>query len=70
MAGDNEAYVRRDEDSFRYEEQKKAHEAKPQAEEIQIKIKEKSSSASDDEDDYLTKVRKLTEFLEEGDKAK
>ena len=53
---------------FRYEEQKKAHEAK--LKQKQIQIKEIKFRPGTDENDYLTKVRKLTEFLEEGDKAK
>jgi translation initiation factor IF-3 len=53
---------------FRYEEQKKAHEAK--LKQKQIQIKEIKFRPAIDENDYLTKVRKLTEFLEEGDKAK
>ena len=53
---------------FRYEEQKKAHEAK--LKQKQIQIKEIKFRPATDENDYLTKVRKLTEFLEEGDKAK
>ena len=53
---------------YRYEEQKKAHEAK--LKQKQIQIKEIKFRPATDENDYLTKVRKLTEFLEEGDKAK
>ncbi|HEX4596722.1 MAG TPA: translation initiation factor IF-3 [Burkholderiaceae bacterium] len=53
---------------FRYEEQKKAHEAK--LKQKQIQIKEIKFRPATDENDYLTKVRKLTEVLEEGDKAK
>jgi len=53
---------------FRYEEQKKAHEAK--LKQKQIQLKEIKFRPATDENDYLTKVRKLTEFLEEGDKAK
>ncbi len=53
---------------FRYEEQKKAHEAK--LKQKQIQIKEIKFRPATDENDYLTKIRKLTEFLEEGDKAK
>jgi len=53
---------------LRYEEQKKAHEAK--LKQKQIQIKEIKFRPATDENDYLTKVRKLTEFLEEGDKAK
>ena len=53
---------------FRYEEQKKAHETK--LKQKQIQIKEIKFRPATDENDYLTKIRKLTEFLEEGDKAK
>jgi translation initiation factor IF-3 len=53
---------------FRYEEQKKAHDAK--LKQKQIQIKEIKFRPATDENDYLTKVRKLTEVLEEGDKAK
>jgi translation initiation factor IF-3 len=53
---------------FRYQEQKKAHEAK--LKQRQIQVKEIKFRPATDENDYLTKVRKLTEFLEEGDKAK
>jgi translation initiation factor IF-3 len=53
---------------FRYEEQKKAHDAK--LKQKQIQLKEIKFRPATDENDYLTKVRKLTEFLEEGDKAK
>jgi translation initiation factor IF-3 len=53
---------------LRYEEQKKAHEAK--LKQKQIQIKEIKFRPATDENDYQTKIRKLTEFLEEGDKAK
>ncbi|HUN93427.1 MAG TPA: translation initiation factor IF-3 [Burkholderiaceae bacterium] len=53
---------------FKYQEQKKAHEAK--LKQRQIQVKEIKFRPATDENDYLTKVRKLTEFLEEGDKAK
>lgn len=53
---------------FRYEEQKRAHDAKQKQKQIQIK--EIKFRPATDENDYLTKVRKLNEFLEEGDKAK
>ena len=53
---------------FRYQEQKRAHEAKQK--QRQIQVKEIKFRPATDENDYLTKIRKLTEFLEEGDKAK
>ena len=53
---------------FKYQEQKKAHEAR--LKQRQIQVKEIKFRPATDENDYLTKVRKLTEFLEEGDKAK
>jgi translation initiation factor IF-3 len=53
---------------FKYQEQKKAHEAK-QKQKI-IEIKEVKFRPATDDHDYATKVRKMREFLEEGDKAK
>jgi translation initiation factor IF-3 len=53
---------------FKYQEQKKAHEAK--LKQRQVQVKEIKFRPATDENDYLTKVRKLNEFLEEGDKAK
>ncbi len=53
---------------FRYQEQKRAHDAK--LKQRQIQVKEIKFRPATDENDYLTKIRKLTEFLEEGDKAK
>jgi translation initiation factor IF-3 len=53
---------------FKYQEQKKAHEAK-QKQKI-IEIKEVKFRPATDDHDYSTKVRKMREFLEEGDKAK
>jgi translation initiation factor IF-3 len=53
---------------FRYQEQKRAHETK--LKQRQIQVKEIKFRPATDENDYLTKVRKLGEFLEEGDKAK
>jgi len=53
---------------FKYQEQKKAHEAR--LKQRQIQVKEIKFRPATDDNDYLTKVRKLTEFLEEGDKAK
>jgi translation initiation factor IF-3 len=53
---------------FRYEEQKKAHEARQKQKIIQIK--EVKFRPQTDDNDYLTKIRKTKEFLLEGDKAK
>ena len=53
---------------FRYREQKKAHEAK--LKQKQIQVKEIKFRPGTDEGDYKIKVAKLTQFLEEGDKAK
>jgi translation initiation factor IF-3 len=53
---------------FKYQEQKKAHEAK--LKQKIIEVKEIKFRPGTDDHDYLTKVRKLHEFLEEGDKAK
>ena len=53
---------------FRYREQKKAHEAK--LKQKQIQVKEIKFRPGTDEGDYKIKLRKLVEFLEEGDKAK
>ncbi len=53
---------------FRYQEQKKAHEAK--LKQKVIEVKEIKFRPATDDHDYATKVRKLREFLEEGDKAK
>jgi translation initiation factor IF-3 len=53
---------------FRYQEQKRAHEAK--LKQRQIQVKEIKFRPATDENDYQTKLRKLGEFLEEGDKAK
>jgi translation initiation factor IF-3 len=53
---------------FRYREQKKAHEAK--LKQKQIQVKEIKFRPGTDEGDYQIKLGKLTEFLEEGDKAK
>jgi translation initiation factor IF-3 len=53
---------------FKYEEQKKAHEAK--LKQKQIQIKEVKFRPQTDDHDYQTKVRNLVRFLEEGDKAK
>jgi translation initiation factor IF-3 len=53
---------------FKYEEQKKAHEAK--LKQKQIQIKEVKFRPQTDDNDYQTKLRNLVRFLEEGDKAK
>lgn len=53
---------------FKYQEQKKAHEARLKQKVIQVK--EVKFRPQTDENDYLTKMRKLKEFLAEGDKAK
>jgi translation initiation factor IF-3 len=53
---------------FRYQEQKRAHEAK--LKQRQIQVKEIKFRPATDDNDYNTKIRKLMEFLEEGDKAK
>ncbi len=53
---------------FKYQEQKKAHEAK--LKQKIIEVKEIKFRPGTDDHDYDTKVRKLREFLEEGDKAK
>lgn len=53
---------------FKYQEQKRAHEAR-QKQKI-IEVKEIKFRPATDDHDYQTKVRKLQEFLQEGDKAK
>jgi translation initiation factor IF-3 len=53
---------------FKYQEQKKAHEAKLKQKVIQVK--EVKVRPGTDEGDYAVKLRNLTRFLEEGDKAK
>ena len=53
---------------FRYREQKKAHEAK--LKQKQIQVKEIKFRPGTDEGDYKIKLGKLTQFLEDGDKAK
>jgi translation initiation factor IF-3 len=53
---------------FRYREQKKAHEAK--LKQKQIQVKEIKFRPGTDEGDYKIKLRNLTRFLSEGDKAK
>lgn len=53
---------------YKYRESKKRHEAK--LKQKQIQVKEVKFRPATDEGDYLVKVRNLTRFLEEGDKAK
>jgi len=53
---------------FKYREAKKRHEAK--LKQRQIVVKEIKFRPGTDEGDYRIKLRNLTRFLEEGDKAK
>ncbi len=53
---------------FKYQEQKKAHEARLKQKVIQVK--EVKFRPGTDEGDYAVKLRNLTRFLDEGDKAK
>ena len=53
---------------FRYQEQKKAQEAK--AKQKVIQVKEVKFRAVTDENDFQTKLRSLVRFLNDGDKAK
>ena len=53
---------------FKYQEQKKAHEAK--AKQKVIEVKEVKFRPGTDEGDYQIKLRNLRRFLEEGDKGK
>ncbi|MDB5805974.1 MAG: translation initiation factor [Betaproteobacteria bacterium] len=53
---------------FRYQEQKKAHEAK--LKQKQIQVKEIKFRPNTDDGDYNIKMRNLLKFIEEGDKAK
>ncbi len=53
---------------FKYQEQKRSHEAK--LKQKQIQIKEVKFRPATDEGDYQIKLRNLKRFLEEGDKAK
>src|SRR5688572_14762349 len=53
---------------FKYRESKKRHEAK--LKQKQIIVKEVKFRPGTDEGDYKIKLRNLTRFLEEGDKAK
>ncbi len=53
---------------FKYQEQKRAQEAK--AKQKIIQVKEVKFRPGTDDNDYQVKLRNLTRFLEEGDKAK
>jgi len=53
---------------FKYQEQKKAHEAR--LKQKQVQIKEVKLRPATDENDYQIKLRNLKRFLEEGDKCK
>ena len=53
---------------YKYEEAKRAHEAKPKQKQIQVK--EVKLRPGTDENDYQIKLRNLIKFLNEGDKAK
>ena len=53
---------------FKYQEQKRAHEAK--LKQKQIQVKEVKLRPATDENDYQIKMRNMTRFLEEGDKVK
>jgi len=53
---------------FRYQEQKKAQEAK--AKQVRIQIKEVKFRPGTDDGDYNVKLRSLIRFLEDGDKCK
>ena len=53
---------------FKYQESKRAHEAK--LKQKQVQVKEVKFRPGTDENDYQIKLRKVTKFLSEGDKAK
>lgn len=53
---------------FKYQEQKKAHEAK--SKQKQVQVKEVKLRPGTDENDYQIKLRNLRRFLGDGDKAK
>lgn len=53
---------------FKYQEQKKAAEAR--AKQKIIQVKEVKFRPQTDENDYLTKMRNVVRFLEDGDKVK
>ena len=50
---------------FKYQEAKKAHEAKQKQKQVQVK--EIKLRPGTDENDYQIKLRNMTRFLEEGD---
>jgi translation initiation factor IF-3 len=53
---------------FKYQEQKRSHEAK--LKQKQIQIKEVKFRPATDDGDYNIKIRNLKRFLDDGDKAK
>ncbi|WP_428715077.1 translation initiation factor IF-3 [Uliginosibacterium sediminicola] len=53
---------------FKYQEQKRAHEAK--LKQKQIQVKEIKLRPQTDENDYQIKMRNMTKFLQDGDKVK
>ncbi len=53
---------------FKYQEQKKAHEAR--LKQKQVQVKEVKLRPGTDENDYQIKLRNLKRFLEDGDKCK
>jgi translation initiation factor IF-3 len=53
---------------FKYQEAKRAHEAK--LKQKQVQVKEVKFRPGTDENDYRIKLRNLVKFLQEGDKAK
>lgn len=53
---------------FRYQEQKKAQEAK--SKQVKVVVKEIKFRPGTDEGDYKVKLRNLIRFLQEGDKCK
>ena len=53
---------------FKYQEQKRAHEAS--LKQKQVQVKEVKLRPGTDENDYQIKLRNMTRFLEEGDKVK
>ena len=53
---------------YKYEEAKRAHEAKQKQKQIQVK--EVKLRPGTDENDYQIKLRNLIKFLNEGDKAR
>ncbi len=53
---------------FKYQEAKRAHEAK--LKQKQVQVKEVKFRPGTDDNDYQIKLRNLTKFLQDGDKAK